>query len=82
MSLYLIIINALGLLFMLADKKRAIRHQWRYPEALLLLVALAGGSIGVFAGMLLAWHKVRKPAFFFGLPLILILQLLLYFALA
>ncbi len=82
MLLYLIIINALGLVFMLADKKRAIRHQWRYPEALLLLVALAGGSVGIYAGMLIAWHKVRKPAFTFGLPLIIILQLLLYFALA
>ncbi len=78
MLVYLIIINALGLTLMLDDKKRAICHSWRIPEALLLLVALAGGSVGVILGMLLAWHKVRKPAFTLGLPLIVILQILLY----
>ena len=33
------------------DKKRAINDQWRIPEKTLLGVALAGGSVGAFAGM-------------------------------
>ena len=44
--LYLLIINALGLLIMLADKEKAKKHLWRIPESTLLTVAALGGSIG------------------------------------
>ena len=43
---YLLIINALGLLIMLADKEKAKKHLWRIPESTLLTVAALGGSIG------------------------------------
>lgn len=72
----LLLINAAGLLVMLADKKKAQKNLWRIPEATLLTVAALGGSIGVLAGMYLFHHKTRKPKFFIGVPLILTVQLI------
>lgn len=71
---YLVLINALALLLMLADKKKARRGAWRIPEATLLGIAALGGSIGAIAGMYLFRHKTKHPKFFIGLPLILVLQ--------
>lgn len=74
--IYLILINALGLLIMLADKRKAIKKAWRIPEATLMTVAAIGGSIGILAGMQLFRHKTKHPKFTIGVPLILALQLL------
>ena len=73
---YLLTINALGLLIMLADKRRAQKKLWRIPEATLITVAILGGSIGVLLGMRVFRHKTRKPKFYLGIPAILISQLL------
>ena len=70
---YLLIINALGLLFMLIDKQKAKRNAWRIPEATLLTIAALGGSIGCIAGMYLFRHKTKHLKFTVGLPLLLIL---------
>ena len=72
--IYLIIINALAFLLMLADKQKARKKQWRIPEAILIGSAIFGGSIGCLAGMYTARHKTRKPAFFIGIPFIIFLQ--------
>ena len=74
---YLVTINALGFLIMLADKEKAKKRLWRIPEATLLTVAALGGSIGCLAGMKVLHHKTRKPKFCIGIPVILALQLIL-----
>ena len=74
---YLVTINALGFLIMLADKEKAKKRLWRIPEATLLTVAALGGSIGCLAGMKVFHHKTRKPKFYIGIPVILTLQLIL-----
>lgn len=74
--IYLLLINAFGLLIMLADKRKAIKKAWRIPEATLITVSVIGGSIGVLAGMQLFRHKTKHPKFTVGVPLILALQLL------
>ena len=71
---YLLIINALGLLFMLIDKQKAKRNAWRIPEATLLTIAALGGSIGCIAGMYLFRHKTKHLKFTVGLPLLFILN--------
>lgn len=76
--IYLIIINALGLLLMLIDKKKAIQKQWRIPEKALLGVGLIGGSLGCILGMRLFRHKTKKPVFFVGLPLMLMVHILIF----
>lgn len=79
--LYLLLINAAGFLFMLADKQRARKKQWRIPEATLLGIAAMGGSIGSLLGMYAFRHKTRHPKFYIGIPVLLVMQLCLAIAL-
>ena len=74
---YLLIINAVGFLLMLADKHKARKKLWRIPEATLLSVAAIGGSIGALMGMYLMRHKTRHLKFTVGIPVILALQIIL-----
>lgn len=74
---YLILINAAGLLLMLADKLKARAGKWRIPEATLMGTAVLGGSIGILAGIYLFRHKTRHRKFTCGIPAILAIQLTL-----
>ncbi len=62
---------------MFIDKQRARHHAWRIRETTLFLTALLGGSLGILAGMYLFRHKTKHRSFVFGIPFILLLQLLL-----
>lgn len=78
--IYLIIINAAGFLFMLADKLKAKNGVFRIPEKLLLGLGFLGGSLGCTLGMYIFHHKTRKQAFAMGFPAALFLHIvLLYF---
>ena len=66
------------------DKRRAVRGQWRVPEATLQSLALAGGFPGALAGRQAFRHKLHKPQFTFILYAIAALHALawtLYLAL-
>ncbi len=76
--LYLLIINLIGLASMAIDKIRAMERRFRIPASVLLIIAVIGGSVGSIIGMFLFRHKIRKPKFRIGLPLILVLQILLW----
>ena len=71
---YLLIINAVAFLLMLADKLKSKRGLWRIPEATLIWSAVLGGSIGALMGMNLFRHKTKHPKFTIGLSLILAAQ--------
>lgn len=58
------------------DKRRARKHAFRVPEATLFTIAIIGGSIGSIAGMYFYRHKTRHWRFVYGLPFILLLQIL------
>lgn len=75
--LYLLIINAIAFLLMLADKYKARKNLWRIPETTLMTSAVLGGSIGALLGMYLVRHKTKHPKFTVGIPLILVAQLAL-----
>ena len=79
--IYLAIINLLAFALMGIDKRRAVRHAWRIPEKTLFLSALLGGSVGAIAGMHLFRHKTKHWYFRYGMPAILVLQLLAVFLL-
>ena len=71
---YLFLINLIGFLSMLIDKRRARKNGWRIRERTLFLLAILGGSIGSLSGMYVFRHKTRHWYFVLGMPLILILQ--------
>lgn len=75
---YLIIINIVAFGMYGIDKQKAIKKQWRIPEANLLAVAAIGGSAGALLGMQFFHHKTRKWKFRLGVPLILAVQLILW----
>ena len=77
LALSLAIPNVINLLFMMADKAQARKNGFRVPEAVFFTLSLIGGSIGCLAGMYLFRHKTRKPKFFIGIPLILVIQIAL-----
>ncbi len=74
---YLISINLIGFFIMGIDKQRARKRAFRVPEATLFMIAIIGGSIGSIIGMHLFHHKTRHWYFLFGMPAILLLQLIL-----
>lgn len=74
MLIYLILVNAFALLLMHTDKHRARKKMWRIPERVLLLLALAGGSLGILLGMCAFRHKTKHPRFSVGVPVILMVQ--------
>ena len=74
---YLISINLIGFFIMGIDKQRARKRAFRVPEATLFMIAIIGGSIGSIIGMRLFHHKTRHWYFLFGMPAILLLQLIL-----
>ncbi len=78
---YLEIINLLAFILMGIDKAKAKANRWRIPEATLTGLAVLGGSIGAMAGMYLFRHKTRKPKFRYGLPVILVFQVLFFLGL-
>jgi uncharacterized membrane protein YsdA (DUF1294 family) len=78
-AIYLLIVNAIGFLLMLIDKRKAIRHRWRIPEKTLFLIAAIGGSVGSIMGMYTFRHKTKHLQFTLGMPAILIVQLVLAF---
>lgn len=72
----LVVINLLTFLVYGIDKWRAIHGRWRISEATLLLLAILGGSIGALLGMQIWRHKTHHKKFKYGVPLILIIQII------
>lgn len=79
---YLLAINLVAFLTFGIDKLKAKADRWRIPEKTLLLLALAGGSLGAWFGMQVWRHKTQHAKFKYGIPAILLLQVFLigYFA--
>ena len=71
-SVYLVIINLVGIFVMWADKRKAKKGAWRIKEKTLFLVAFLGGSLGTTLGMYWFRHKTKHWYFKYGFPAILI----------
>ena len=75
---YFIIMNLIGFALMGIDKYRAKKRSFRIPEATLFIVAIIGGSIGSIIGMHAFRHKTRHWYFVYGMPFILLLQIIFF----
>ena len=78
--LYLGVINLVTFILFGIDKYAAIKGKWRVKEFTLLLLSLLGGSISMFLTMLVIRHKTRKAKFMIGIPVIIILQIIIFIA--
>ena len=74
---YLLLINAVAFVLMLADKVKSKKNRWRIPERTLIGSAVIGGSIGALLGMYTFRHKTKHLKFTLGIPAILIAQIAL-----
>ena len=74
--IFFLAINAITLVLYGVDKRRAKRKERRIPERILLGLAILGGAAGAYLGMRLYRHKIRKTKFRYGIPFVLIAQIL------
>jgi uncharacterized membrane protein YsdA (DUF1294 family) len=74
-AVYMTVINSLTFVLFGIDKRRAKHAQWRIPEGTLIGLALLGGSLGAWLGMAVWHHKTQHKKFKYGIPLILLAQI-------
>ena len=60
-------------------RKKAKKSKWRIRETALFGLAVLGGSIGAWLGMKVWHHKTLHKKFKYGVPFILIAQIVLFF---
>lgn len=75
--IYLVTINVATFFTYGIDKWKAKKSLWRIRESALLGLAILGGSIGAWLGMKVWHHKTMHKKFKYGIPLILIAQIVL-----
>ena len=75
--IYLLLINLIGFFAMGIDKYKAKKNLWRIAENILFILAFLWGSLGTTLGMKVFRHKTKHWYFKFGMPAILILQIVL-----
>lgn len=78
--IYLVVINIIAVIVTVHDKSAAQRGAWRVKERTLMLISALGGAPAMYLTMLTIHHKTRKPLFMIGIPVIFILELILFFA--
>ena len=77
-GIYFVLINLISFVMYYIDKKRAKKHKWRISENALILSCVFGGSIGGLLGMKIFHHKTKHKKFTIGVPVILIVQIILF----
>ena len=70
----LIGINIIAFVVYGLDKLLAKLRSWRVPEFWLLILVVAGGSVGAYLAMQLFRHKTLHWQFRLGIPLLFVLQ--------
>ena len=72
---YVVAVNVVAFVVYGVDKYKAQKAKWRIRESTLLLLAAIGGSAGAWLGMKIWRHKTRHVKFRYGVPAILLIQL-------
>lgn len=76
--IYIFVINIAALAIMGIDKHKAHRHKWRISENSIFVVGLMGGGLGVLLGMNLFHHKTKHLKFTLGIPLVLLVNIVIF----
>lgn len=76
--IWFIIINFVAYIVMSDDKRRARQRKERIPEKTLFLLAAIGGALGILLAMNMKRHKTKHASFRIGVPLLLLLNAVLY----
>lgn len=69
------VLNLIAFITYGIDKRKAINHAWRIPEATLIWFAVPFTALGALLGMLVFHHKTQKPKFYITVPLLLLVQI-------
>lgn len=79
--IYILIINVVSFILYGLDKGVSMAGtRGRIPEFSLMLLAILGGAFASLLAMVLFHHKVSKPLFRFGVPLLIFLNAIIYYA--
>lgn len=78
-SIIIVIINIVTFIIYGIDKYKAKKGKWRIPENSLIGLAIIGGSIGAYLGMRVWHHKTMHLKFKYGIPLIIVIQLVIVY---
>lgn len=80
---YIAIMSIISIVVCIYDKKisKKNRVELRTPEKTLLLLSALGGSVAMYITMLIIRHKTKHFKFMVGIPVIMVLQAALIFAL-
>ncbi len=73
--IFVMFMTWLGYYIMKVDKRYAKEDKRRVRERTLLLIALVGGSLGMYIGMYKFKHKTLHKKFTIGVPVIMLIQL-------
>ena len=71
---YLVVINVAAFVVFCVDKAKAVAGGYRIREFMLLGMSFARGAVGGILGMLIAHHKVNTYYFKYGLPIMLVIE--------
>jgi uncharacterized membrane protein YsdA (DUF1294 family) len=79
-AILLLVLNVITFFVYGIDKWKAKKGKWRISEATLLILAIIGGSIGALLGIKVWHHKTMHKKFKYGVPAIIVLQLIAFAA--
>lgn len=79
---YCLAINSLTFCVYGSDKYKAKHNTYRFPEFILLFLAFIGGSFGAYLAMRVFRHKTKHKKFKYGIPLIMVFQIVFAIALS
>ena len=80
---YLVVISIISIIICIYDKmiSKLNKVALRIPENTLMILSAVGGSVAMFITMLLIRHKTKHFKFMFGIPVIIVIQAAIIFAL-
>lgn len=71
---WIIAVNLIAIILMKRDKEHAQKEKWRTRESTLLIVAFAGGALGMYYAMYKYKHKTLHKKFTILVPTFIVLH--------